>query len=505
MARKTHWFAGNFGLLLTLFVVLLQMPTWVHAEPLHPDRPFSASINPMRFELQGMDLRDVFKLLAQKGNINIVIGDDVQGKVSIFLRDVDAWAVLNTVVEANQLAYEIDNNIVRIMSAERYRQRNSHPFHQVQVTRIIPVIAGNPESMARVLNHALSEEGQLVVESQTGALVVSDRPEYLDRIEALVRQLDQPVEHTVIQLAYADPEVLAPLIREHLSPGVGSVSAHPEQHALILADRPGHLAQLQQLVQQLDSAPAEVLIDASIVQLTLTNDRRQGINWEAALAAMDGLSAVSRFGVLPAGSAGGFLAVGNLTEGTDAEASLDWLQTLGTTNLLSSPRILVLDQHEAKILVGTNQAYVTTTTTVPATGGSTISEQVTFIEVGVKLSVKPRVHPDGYVTLRIRPEVSSVAETLTTGQGNVIPIIQTSEAETTVTVRDGSTIVIAGLIKDNKLETHRQVPFLGQLPLLGWLFGSQSVDSEKTELVILLTPRIIKWENDGYIPTVDKL
>jgi general secretion pathway protein D len=164
------------------------------------------------------------------------------------------------------------------------------------------------------------------------------------------------------------------------------------------------------------------------------------------------------------------------------------------TNILSSPRITALNNEEAKILVGSTEPYVTTTTTTPATGAVTTAESVNFIDVGVKLFVTPVIHDDDYITMKIKPEVSSVTRFVTTGNKNTIPVVETSEAETTVMVKNGVTIVIGGLIKDEKIASVSKVPILGDIPLIGLAFKNTDEILRKTELVIFLTPQIISGD-----------
>ena len=117
--------------------------------------------------------------------------------------------------------------------------------------------------------------------------------------------------------------------------------------------------------------------------------------------------------------------------------------------------------------------------------------------MGVKLFVTPVINEEGFVTLKIRPEVSSVVNTLTTSTGNKIPIVETSEAETKVMVKDGRTLVIGGLMKDETVKSHSRVPVMSDIPILGAVFRNTSDHIQKTELVILLTPHVITGEEQA--------
>jgi type II secretory pathway component GspD/PulD (secretin) len=174
----------------------------------------------------------------------------------------------------------------------------------------------------------------------------------------------------------------------------------------------------------------------------------------------------------------------------DTSLILFRLQALVTENrgrILAAPRITTLDGNKATILLGdrvpiftvTTQAGVTTTT-------------VTFVEVGVKLEVTPRVNVDGLMTLTLRPEVSSVAEIVTGPGGQQAPRVATRSAETVLTVRDGQTIVLGGLISQEERRTTRKVPLLGDIPVIGELFRSTSTDVRESEVVFLITPQILK-------------
>ncbi|MBZ0167353.1 MAG: type II and III secretion system protein, partial [Candidatus Omnitrophica bacterium] len=142
---------------------------------------------------------------------------------------------------------------------------------------------------------------------------------------------------------------------------------------------------------------------------------------------------------------------------------------------------------------------VTSTTTTPASGPTTTAEAVNFIEVGVKLYVTPTIHKDQFITMKVKPEISSVTRNVITSNNNSIPVVETSEAETTVTVKNGVTIFIGGLIRDELINSHSRVPVLGSIPFIGVAFRGDDEFTRKTETVIFLTPKIIT----GDVPARD--
>jgi hypothetical protein len=186
---------------------------------------------------------------------------------------------------------------------------------------------------------------------------------------------------------------------------------------------------------------------------------------------------------------------------TNYTTVISLLKTFGEANVLSRPRITVADREEAKILVGSKEVYVTSEVTTTSGGTYHTTDHVEFADVGVALTVVPEINRAGFIKLKIKPEVSSSDDTKTVRLENpdgstrtIVPFVSTSEAETTVLIKDRTTLVIGGLMKDEIVEYKDKVPFLGDLPLLGGLFSTKGKSKEKTELVILLTPRIIEGD-----------
>jgi type II secretory pathway component GspD/PulD (secretin) len=154
---------------------------------------------------------------------------------------------------------------------------------------------------------------------------------------------------------------------------------------------------------------------------------------------------------------------------------------------------LVTDKEEASIHIGDKLAYVTTTTTTGQVT-TTTAESVTFVDVGIQLRVTPTINEDGFVTMKIEPEISSKVGDYITPTGNKIPLINTTKAQTTVMVKDGTTVILGGLRKDEKTRTLKGLPLLMNLPIFGRLFRMESESVTNTEIVILLTPHIVRGD-----------
>ncbi|MCC6758626.1 MAG: type II and III secretion system protein, partial [Candidatus Omnitrophica bacterium] len=170
-------------------------------------------------------------------------------------------------------------------------------------------------------------------------------------------------------------------------------------------------------------------------------------------------------------------------------AALRAMKSVSDTKILANPKLLVTNQEEAKIHVGDTVPYIVSTTS--GTGDNAItSEDVRFVDVGLKLSVTPTINDDGFVTMSLKPEISTVTKNITS-QGGGIPQITKTEVETNVIVKDGVTIVLGGLKQEQKVLTRRGVPGLMDVPVLGNFFGNRSEEIESSETVIFITPHIV--------------
>jgi len=360
----------------------------------------------------------------------------------------------------------------------------------------------------------LTKQGSVHIDLATNKIIVRDVPENIIEVKELVREFDKEsiLVTRIFNLEYGSFEQMELNITKELTPNIGRMQSDKRTNKIVVVDLHENIEKIEKIVRELDERTRQVLIEAKIIEVVLNDKNEMGINWEKAFYNLDkwhSLNIIGQFELADKGalSPGAELTVGELGDTQDDyTAFLQMLQTIGKTKTLSNPRITAINNEEASIHVGTKEAYVTQTVSQGETT-STTAESVTFVDVGVTLKVTPTINREGMITMKIRPEVSSVTTTLDTAQGNTIPILSTSETETTIMVKDGVTIIIGGLIKDKKIKSVSQVPILGQIPLLGLLFQKKSTEIKKTELVLLLTPRIITGEKgvgSMYKPFLDK-
>ncbi len=260
---------------------------------------------------------------------------------------------------------------------------------------------------------------------------------------------------------------------------------------LTLRDSPDHVRMAEKLIASLDQPESEVIMEVEILEISHTLLDQVGIDYPTSTT----LTATPLSGTPPLKLSDIGKQNSNTITVSPLSVNVDLLKTVGNSNVLSSPRIRAKNKEKAKILIG-DRVPVITSGTSATTGGSYSTSSVQYLEVGLTLEVQPTIHSDGDVAIKLGLEVSSIANTLNVPTGNggttVAYQISTRNANTLLELKDGETQVLAGLISDTESKTSNHIPGLGDLPILGRLFGSQGTNSKKNEIVLLITPHIIR-------------
>ena len=440
-------------------------------------------------DLKNMDIIDVLKLISQKSGLNIVAGQNVKGRVTVYLKNIDVMEALRIIVEAYDWAYVRDGEIIKVMTDKEFEAKYGSKFSHTITTRIRPLLYAKASDVLALVNQIKSGSGRIISDEKSNTVVLTDILSKVDEMEMIIKEIDVPVKTEVFQLSYARVEDISKSISEALTPNVGTMKSDTRSNTIVISDTANKLADITRLVEAFDKKDKEVLIESKILQIVLNDEFQWGVDWEAIISDYQALNLKGDFDILTDANKKGRVSIGTIAS-DDYTALIEALDTVGETNILSSPRITTLNNKEAKILIGSTTPYVTSTTTSNS-GTTTTAESINFIDVGVKLYVTPTIHNDNFITMKIKPEVSSVTSNIKTSSNNTIPVVETSEAETTVTVKDNVTIVIGGLMKDEKIKATKKVPLLGDIPLLGIAFRNVSDQTKKTEIVLFLTPKIV--------------
>jgi type II secretory pathway component GspD/PulD (secretin) len=459
-------------------------------------------------DLKGIDIVELFRILSLKMNLTIVPTRSVTGRVNVFLNSLTFDDALDVILVSQDLACVKKGNIITIMTAAEYERFYGKKYNETRKFKTIKLNYAKPAAVFNALTQIKSDIGKIISDETSGTIILIDTPDKLKFMEETIEDLDRPLITAIIELQYAKPEDIKSQISNAITPGLGEVIVDKASNKVVVSDLPSKISKIKRMIRSMDEESQQVFIDVEIIQISVNNKFQRGIDWEKIYTnpKLHSLDLIGKFPVSPDISAYQKIVYGALAE-DEYTATLQFLQRYGDVKTMSRPRIAVINNQEAKIMVGSREAYVTQTISQAETTTVT-SENVAFIDVGVKLNVVPTVHKDGYISLKIKPEVSAVTDTLTTAIGSTVPIVTTSEVETVAKVKDGVMIMVAGFTQHEKKNTVSGLPIVSKAPFVGTLFGTRTQEEPVTkELIVFLTPHLIKGDTtaidtglERYIP-----
>lgn len=405
------------------------------------------SLELISLNVKAAEMPNVLRLLAKQTNLNIVASKDVSGIVTASLTDVTIKEALDTIVSANGLDYLIRGDIILIKPREKFEL----PDLETKVYRLKYIDASNLKS---TVGHVLSQNA---------------------KIQVFYGNFNPTAQGSGGEGEQPSPQ-----------------SASKERSSvLIITDTPEHLAQVDAMIEALDVPRPQIMIEAKLIEISPQSEEQLGINWSKSINAQ-----IFREVLLPSGTPSRYIAEvpltgGNINYGTltfgEYNAVLDFLSSRTNSKLVSNPRILTMDNQEALISVGT-------TFPIPqinrGLGGQGDIVTFEYRDVNIALRVTPHVSEDETITLYVNPEVEEVIGEVAAGD-NVAPITSKRTVETVVHLTNNETMVIGGLIRENRRDTVSKVWLLGDIPLIGNLFRHKDKSSQQTDLLIFITPRLV--------------
>jgi len=419
-----------------------------------------AVTRPGTFEIhvRGDDLRGVLQLLSVQGNRNIVCTKDIQGTVTIDLYGVTFEQALDAVMASSGFAYLEQNGSIYVYTLEQKAALLKAKIKPIARAFKLSYISAADAQV--LIAPALSEAGKIVVSPASGVGIAPSKTDA----------------------------------------GGNSFS---NCDTLVVCDVPDALDRVAKLLEEIDVKPDQVLIETTILSAKLTEGNKLGVNFNAlgggtdlgksvgtwstsGTPAFTSADAVSQSGVnfrTDFAPVSGGMTLGIF--GSDMAFFITALETVTDITVIANPKLMVINKQRGEVLVGRRDGYKTST----MTGTNTI-ESVEFLETGTKLVVRPFVAKDKYIRMEIHPEDSdgSVAGGL--------PSQTTTEVTSNILVKDGHTIVIGGLFRENTKTDKSQIPVLGNIPYLGTLFRTNDDSTTRNEVIILITPHIISNEAD---------
>lgn len=368
--------------------------------------------------LDNVDVRQVLEMLSRTYGKSILVAPEVKGAVTVNFEKIPIDNALAAILKLCNLVAKQDGELLFVYSKESFPQAN------LEVRVFTLDFAGADEVLPTV-------EGMLSASGKAYSRKISPDDNRLHR------------------------------------------------EAVIVSDMPESLARIAAYIAEADQPPLQVMIEANVLKITLTDELQHGINYKQAMNAMGGTLELETTGFAnPLATPAVFARI----QGNQVDSLIQLLKTTTDAKTLASPRVMVINGQKARIQVGNQLGYKVVTVTETAA-----VEEIKFLEVGIVLEVTPRISRDGRVIMNVKPKVSDGEINTET----LLPEEQTSELESNVMLADGQGVVIGGLIQERDSDIQQKLPVLGDMYLLGRLFQKKQTVKERSEIVVTLVPRIV--------------
>jgi len=416
-------------------------------------------------DFKDADIGNILRLMAEVSKLNIIAGEDVKGKVSLRLIEVPWDQAFDIILKTNGLGMVQEGNVVRILPVAKIKQESDEALASKKAKekledldiKLMPINYATASALESQVKSLLSDRGTITVEARTNTLIIRDIPANIAKAADLIKKLDTQTPQVLIEARII--EANSNFARDlGVQWGAATLTRGPDS--------------FNSTFGSLGTSPSATLTPTGFIGST---------------AGVSRFSAQPGFAVsLPAAGAAGTLGAVGLSFGT--LTGDPWLLDLrisagekqGLTKTISRPRITTLDNKEAKISQGDSVPFETT---------SSAGTQTSFIDATLELTVTPHITPDGSVSMKITAKRNSIGS-FRSAAGT--PSISKKEATTEIIVKDGETAVIGGIVVADKSDTNSGIPFFKDIPILGWLFKNKSISDSQTELLIFITPNIVK-------------
>ncbi|HLP84558.1 MAG TPA: hypothetical protein VK157_09425 [Phycisphaerales bacterium] len=417
------------------------------------------------------DLANVLEMLSIQSQKNIIASKDVQARVTANLYGVTFYEALDAILNVNGYGFIEEGNFIKIYTLDELTKKQAELRNKV--SKVITLSYMNSVDAAEFVKPLLSPDGQIKVNSKAGTFAAAGE-----------------------------------------TPSGAEDYAHGS--LLVVYDYEENVAQVEEMVRQIDTRPAQVLVEATVLQTQLNEANALGVDFSVVadmsftdyvgtpLQAVNSILAGNSDAAVGGasqdrGASGVGSSVGNVASGSggikvgivsnDVGVFVRALDEITDTTVLSNPKIMTLNRQSGRVLVGRKVGYLNTTATDTST-----TQSVEFLDTGTSLYFRPFVTTNGLIRMEVKPKVAEAAiRQISDIGGNpvTIPDEITNEITTNILVRDGQTVVLGGLFRENVTVTRKQVPILGDIPFIGNAFRGHDDSTNRNEIIFLITPTIV--------------
>ncbi len=477
-----------------------------------------------------VDIKTFIKFISELTKENYVIDPNVRGTITIYsttpvqIENIDRVfkSILNfygfTVIKKENLSLIIPLSEGKIRTKDINITDIPENKEEDFIIQVIPLKYYPSDTISQIITPYISKGGQITIDVRTNTLIVADIGENVKKIIGIIEKIDKPSppgqeEIRIFKLQNADAEEIAKVLGQILQRKISAVrpvartapiqpqvvSVKTTNSLIVYAD-PNDFETIEKIIKELDILTNQVLIEALIAEVTIDKTKQLGIEWATSwkfnnenYTGITGtnfgdIASYIASGIPPTGLSLAFYK-GDFTFPLSVGALINMYAKDSQFNILSTPQIVTADNQEAKINISENIPYLRETRfyTYSSGQGGDVVKSYDYKDVGIILKITPQISQDKYVRLKISQEVTKLVE----GGIPEAPTTAKRQAETTLIIPNGKTVVLGGLLRNDSEKSIQKVPFFGDIPLLGKLFRKETTKSVKTNLMIFITPHII--------------
>lgn len=514
------------------------------------------------FNFIDVEIPTVIKFISEITGNNFIFDERVQGKITIIaptkLTVEESFSLFTSVLElkgftivpSGTKAYKIIPSSMAKEFGEISRDEKL-PVNEAFITRLMPIEHIKASEALPFLQPLVSRNGHISVFGPGNLMLIVDSAHNIDKVMSILKTIDRPPTQeelasiTVYPLENADATELAkvlegiiknvqtssPKAQPNTYASLEGISVTPDKstNSLIIIATPKNYLEIVRVIKTLDKKKRQVYVEAMIVEASVDKLKDLGAKWRGGIRHNQEPVAIGGFGTLDsstlynivnglsgftAGGMGNFMEVPITTINSDGTFSTSNLSIPGfaalfslsyfegSINVLSTPQILTSDNEEAEIIVGENVPFISKRER-DITTTNTVLSSIERKDVGITLRIKPQIAEGNHLKLELYQEISSLKDSSENIITSVGPSTSKRSTKTTVVVKDAQTVVIGGLMEEKEEESIAKLPFFGDIPVLGWLFKNKSKTKTKTNLLVFLTPHIVK-DSDQLTKITDK-
>jgi len=426
---------------------------------------------PINLNVFEEDVVNVIRGLSELTGIDVIFDDSVTGKLTLNLKDKTFREAIELILMNKGLSYTERSNTL-IIAAKDVIEGYKKP-----ITRVYELKNASAEAAKGILDSYKTEGSKvnIVADARMNTLIVTGTNEEIEKVEGIIGTIDEKLQTRTFKIDNAIFEDEIEAIRNMLSiiiPEEERINIDSRQNEIMVKGTKEELDNVATIVAGLDKRAPQIMIEAKVIEITIDGEKDLGIKWSSGTGDTKVLGQIT-IGELTLG--------GSLERSGLIEATLKALQTEGKTNILSNPKVLTLDGKEAKILSGSKIPI----RIITPEG----LETVEYRDVGLSMTITPRLSSDGLITMDVNPKIESLGEELIQGY----PVINSREEKVTIRTSLDNTVVIGGLITSEDIKNITKIPFLSSIPIFGELFKFTHTKNKKTEIIILITAHLLDY------------